>query len=476
MLELLRSIPYPWLSLALLAVAAVGVVAALGHVVLSKKEVRAAIGWAGLILIWPIAGALIYAIFGINRIQRRASHLRGNDPSTVPKANYELPGGEELAHLDHLVTTVVGSPLVTGNQIEVLVNGEGAYPAMLQAIEEARDTVAFSTYIFDNDPVGHLFRDALAAARERGVEVRVIIDGAGARYSLPSMVGSLRRRGLKVAVFMPTLFPWRLPFMNLRTHRKILVADGGVGFIGGINVRQGHLVKSGAKHPIQDLHFRVTGPVVQQVQQVFLDDWAFCGREELSPEVWCPRPKSTGEIEARVIPDGPDADLDKLRWTLLGALGVAQRTVRIVTPYFLPDLDLITALNLAALRGVEVDILLPADNNLTLVQWATWAHLPPILDHGCRVWLTPPPFDHSKLMVVDGDWALVGSANWDPRSLRLNFEIGLELYDEELGAQLEDLVATKKRGATRLTAEELAQRPLWQRLRDGLARLAQPYL
>jgi cardiolipin synthase len=227
---------------------------------------------------------------------------------------------------------------------------------------------------------------------------------------------------------------------------------------------------------VQDLHFRVRGPVVEQVQRLFAADWQFCTREELTGGAWFPELAHAGDVEARVIPDGPDGDLDKLRWTLLGALSVAQRSVTVITPYFLPDTDIVTALNVASMRGVAVEILVPEENNLTLVQWASTAHLPLVVEHGCRVWSTPPPFDHSKLMLVDGQWALVGSANWDPRSLRLNFEIGLELYDLAVAARLQEIVDAKKQGAREITLDELRTRPLWQRLRDGTARLAQPYL
>ncbi len=475
---MLDFLPYPadaWLALlgAVLTLAAAAV--AVGHVVLTKEDVRAAIGWTGLILVFPLIGAALYAVFGINRIRRRALAL-GRPRSAGRYEPVELPGGEELRHLDHLVSRVVGAPLSTGNTVEPLVDGEEAFPAMLEAIEGAESTLTFSTYIFDRDPVGERFRDALAAAVERGVEVRVIIDAAGARYSIPSMPAALERRGVPVAVFLKTRLPWRLPFMNLRTHRKILVADGRTAFVGGINVRHGHLVQSDTPHPVQDLHFRVRGPVVEQMQRVFAADWQFSTGEELAGEAWFPPLEHAGEVEARVIPDGPDADLDKLRWTLLGALATARRRVRVITPYFLPDTDLVTALDVTAMRGVDVQVLVPEVSNLPLVGWASTAHLHFVVRHGCRVWATPPPFDHSKLMVVDGQWALVGSANWDPRSLRLNFEIGLELYDFDVAARLEEIFEAKKEGAREITAEWLRGRPLWQRLRDGVARLAQPYL
>jgi cardiolipin synthase len=216
--------------------------------------------------------------------------------------------------------------------------------------------------------------------------------------------------------------------------------------------------------------------VVTQLQEVFADDWLFTTGESLRGEAWFPPSTRAGSVLARGVTDGPDEDFEKLRWTLLGALSIARYSVRIVTPYFLPDPALISALNLAALRGVAVDIVLPARNNLSFVHWASRAMWWQVLEHGCRIWLTPPPFDHSKLMLVDGCWVLLGSANWDPRSLRLNFEFNLECYDAELAQQLEALVASKLKAARPVTLAEVDGRPLPARLRDGLARLLTPYL
>ena len=227
---------------------------------------------------------------------------------------------------------------------------------------------------------------------------------------------------------------------------------------------------------MQDLHFRVQGPVVGQLQEAFADDWFFTTRETLRGEEWFGKAENAGPVLARGVTDGPDEDLDKLRWTLLGALSIARYSVRIMTPYFLPDPALVSALNLAAMRGVQVDILLPAKNNLPFVHWASRAMWWQVLEHGCRIWLTPPPFDHTKLMLVDGGWALVGSANWDARSLRLNFEYNLECYDVELAKNLEGLIEGKKIHSHLVTMAEVDGRPLPARLRDGLARLLMPYL
>ncbi len=201
---------------------------------------------------------------------------------------------------------------------------------------------------------------------------------------------------------------------------------------------------------------------------------AIFNREMLGGADWFSCAVPQGEVAARCVADGPDEDLDRVRKLLHGAISVARRSISVVTPYFLPDDTLITALNVAALRGVQVDIFLPQRGNLRFVQWASTAQLWQVLEHGARVWLTPPPFDHAKLMLVDGEWGLIGSSNWDPRSLRLNFEVNVELYSVELAARLQEQVELRKAHARQLTLEEVNSRPLWQRLRDGVVRCYRP--
>jgi cardiolipin synthase len=264
--------------------------------------------------------------------------------------------------------------------------------------------------------------------------------------------------------------------MNMRNHRKVLVADGRFGFTGGLNIRMGHCLEGKSRAPVRDIHFRVEGPVVTQIQEIFADDWLFTTGEFLRGPAWFPELDRTGQVLARAISDGPDEDLDKLRWTLLGGLAVARSSVVIQTPYFLPDAAIISALNVAALRGVRVEIILPAQSNLPFVDWASRAHWWQVLEHGCQIWLTPRPFDHSKLMIVDEAWTLLGSANWDPRSLRLNFELNVECYDPALAERLAAVLKQRLAQARQVTLEDVDSRSLPMRLRDGVARLLTPYL
>ena len=460
---------------------------ATGHAVLSKRDTRAAIGWVGVIWLAPILGVLLYVWLGINRIERRARSLREGRPRlgwTVGPAEYraEVPdqadslSGTPLEPLVKLVRDVTRQPLLAGNQVTPLLNGDQTYPAMLEAIDAATKSVALSTYIFAHDGAGQRFLDALRRAVDRQVEVRVLIDDVGARYSLRPMPRVLRKAGIPCAQFLPTLIPWRVQYSNLRNHRKILVVDGRIGFTGGINIHEQNCLEQHPRHPVQDLHFRVTGPVVAQFQEAFADDWAFCTGELLQGELWFSAVEPDGPALARGIPDGPDDDFETLRLTLLGAIACARSSILVVTPFFLPDASLIAALNVAALRGVQVDLVLPAENDLKLVQWASTALLWQVLERGCRVWLSPPPFDHTKLLLVDGLWTLLGSANWDPRSLRLNFEFNVECYDRELATLLTDLARSKIEQSRPLSTTEMDGRSLPVRLRNGVARLFSPYL
>ena len=435
----------------------------------------------------PLGGPVLYFMFAVNRVRRRASVLRANlaryrvNPSKAecsPEDLHEhLPRHTgHLQMLARVVDKVVERPLVPGNRIEPLINGDEAYPAMLEAIRKARRSIALQTYIFDRDEIGLAFSQALGEAVRRGVEVRVLIDAAGTRYSWPTILHALRDEGVRYARFLPLLSLGRLLAMNLRTHRKILVVDGVDGFTGGLNIRIGHCVQKNPPHPVQDLHFRVNGPIVTQMQEAFADDWLFTTRESLRGDLWFPIPAQAGEVFARGVIDGPDEDFEKLRWTLLGALSIARYSVRIMTPYFLPDRAIIAALNVAAMRGVRVEIILPSLSNLPFVHWASEAMWWQVLEHNCQIWLTPPPFDHSKLMVVDGCWVLLGSANWDSRSLRLNFEFNLECYDLALAERLEKFIEAKRTQARQVTLQDVDERSLAVRFRDGIARLATPYL
>ncbi|MBL8852629.1 MAG: cardiolipin synthase [Planctomycetaceae bacterium] len=458
------------------------------HAVLHRREVKATLGWVGLIWFTPLFGTLVYYAFGINRLERRGCRWQRKLEQMLVEVRRRIPAGRremlqsiqkqhfKFRQMDDLVTRLTSAPLLEGNEVTPLLTGEEAFASMLASIAQAQQTVALQSYIFDHDRAGEMFVEALHQAHKRGVQVRVLIDDVGSRYSRPTSVSQLQRLGIPCVTFLPTYNPASTLYSNLRNHRKLLLVDGRVAYTGGMNIREGLCLDWKPKHPLQDLHFKFTGPIVLQLQEVFSVDWCFVTNEILAGEDWFPTPETTGRILCRGIPDGPDEDFEKLKLTILGALQLAERQVYIITPYFLPDEAIIGALNVAALRGVRVCIMIPAENNILPVQWACQALLPELIERGCEVFLTPGPFDHTKLFLVDGDWSLIGSTNWDPRSLRLNFELNVECYGSDLNAELSAFAQAKLVTATRLTLQDLQSRSFLTRLRDGVARLGSPYL
>ena len=266
--------------------AAIGLVLAIGatvHILLRKREVASAVGWIGLVWFAPILGAISYALFGVNRVRSRARQLRltDDDPDGAAAVPYSRGEAEGMDPLGRGIGHITGRPLLTGTQVTIYQNGDAAYPPMLAAIEAAKSSVGLSSYIFRNDVWGGRFIAALIDAKRRGVEVRVLIDGIGGGWLLSPTYRRLRAAGVQAARFMHSLLPWRMPFINLRNHKKVLVLDGMVGFTGGMNIADENVMATRPKMPVQDLHFRIDGPVVSQLAEAFADDWAFVTGEDL---------------------------------------------------------------------------------------------------------------------------------------------------------------------------------------------------
>ena len=468
-------------------------IATSAHVLLNKRDPRAAFGWIAVCLLFPFAGPILYLLFGVNRISTRARKLesgrisgldadaardRMESAAQVPLSDLE-DGFRDIARVSGAVTR---RPLLEGNRIEPLFNGEQAYPAMLAAIDEARECVLLQSYIFQTDATGRAFVDALGRARRRSVDVRVIVDGIGEHYAWPHVSALLKAQDLRHARFLP---PRLLPpaiYVNLRNHRKVLIVDHRAGFTGGMNLGDRYLADRPRGYRVSDLHFRLEGPVVAQLEHVFLEDWAFCTGDASLPgtggtgtgtEIHSRKP---GDGICRSIVDGPNEPLDRLATTILGAIDAARARILVVTPYFLPPENMQSALCTAALRGVRVDVLLPSRTYPPVIAWAARHGMDTLLAHGVRVHEQPPPFDHTKLLLVDDYYVLMGSTNLDPRSLKLNFELCVEVYDRRLNERLQQAMDRRVARACPVAPDTLRNRPLPVRLRDAACWLFSPYL
>jgi cardiolipin synthase A/B len=448
-----------------------GAAAAALHALLTKPDPRSAVSWIAVCWLFPLGGPILYWLFGINRV---ATHSRQQIPAAAAEvaAPSATADTSALAALCRVGTALSGLPLLEGNALEPLHNGEAAFPKMLRAIAEARHTVWLATYIFQTDKVGRKFVDALAAAVARGVAVRVLVDGIGEWYDWPHVVPLLRRAGVESARFLPPrLFPPNLS-LNCRNHRKLLVVDGSVAFMGGMNIG-GREARGLTGRRMTDMHFCIHGPVIAQLADTFAADWAFASGEQLAPTA---APAPAGDSSCRVLTGGPDEDVDKLLLILLSAIAVAQRQILVMTPYFIPPPELVAALQSAALRGVEVVLVIPQHSNLRYIDWATLHWLPALVSRGVRVHLAKPPFSHAKLLIIDGEYAHIGSVNLDTRSLRLNLEIAVEVFDAAICAQLADFVCRARDRGPLMTPADFSHVHLLARIRNSLCWLISPYL
>ncbi|HEY5674715.1 MAG TPA: cardiolipin synthase [Malonomonas sp.] len=455
-----------------------------GHALLTKRDPRAGLGWIVTCLALPGVGALLYWLLGVNRIRNRARELQeqgqgmhwlnvGQPPS--PQDLEHFPTSTTSRSLINLSDAVTRRPLVCGNAVKVLYNGEQAYPAMLEAIRSAEESIFLSSYIFKADRTGKLFVRELTAAVTRGVDVRVLIDAFGEHYAFAKVRNLLLNTGVKVAIFLPTTL-MRSFYLNMRNHRKLLLVDSKIGFTGGMNICDRHLamIKNNPRRVV-DIHFSLQGPICSQLRDAFMEDWHFATSEKRKDRCWPDQPVA-GNACCRSISAGPNEPHDKLDWILIGALSCAKSRIRIMTPYFIPTRAQLAAINTASLRGVRVEILLPEKNNLPYVAWATNAYLFELLEHRVQIYFQPPPFVHSKLLLIDDEYALIGSANLDPRSLRLNFELNIEIFDTETQAELVGHFDLCRENSRSVSLKEMDQRSLPLRLRDSFCKLLSPYL
>jgi cardiolipin synthase len=446
------------------------------HVLLRKDDERSAIGWISLVFLSPFLGSALYWMFGFNRIKARAklSKIKQKKtelfPSKISDPDLETELADKWLSLMRAGYAIHDSPYLRHNHINPLINGDVAYPQMLSAIASAKRDIVLSSYIFDYDKTGQKFVAALGAARKRHVAVHVLIDGDLLDYRWRITERELHKQDVRTARFLP--FSPR--FINLRNHRKILCVDGQLAYMGGLNIRQANRVMENPSNPVQDIHFEIKGPVIDQIGRAFTDDWEFATGKSLKLSQWAG--SCDGSVTCRVLPDGPDQNYQKLVWTLLAAINAAQHNIRIMTPYFIPDHTVICALQAASLRGVEVEIMVPEKNNIPFFNWAMQANFNDLLKFGLKIYLSAAPFEHSKCFLVDDGWSFIGSANWDTRSLALNFEVNLECFDTDLNASLVAIFIEKKKLAKAVTKFPSGHYSLFIQARNNFFRLFSPYL
>jgi cardiolipin synthase len=448
---------------------------ALVHILFNKRQPLSALVWIIIVSAFPFAGFLLYWFFGFNRIvERPTKATAGASPSRV---RLDSP-------LDQLGFKLTGLTIHPSCSVELLEDGAKAYPAMLTAIAEAKQSIDLLTYIFDMDRVGSRFVQALGKAAKRGVKVRVLVDGIGAWFPGNALRKELSFHGVEFMSFWRTDRIFHQPLLNLRNHRKLMVVDAEEAYTGSLNISERHYKGPLALHPLRalrprkgserDIHFRVRGPILNDLCAAFEDDWHAAGGESRSSH---PRfQKRRGKDSVRLIRSGPDRSFERIYEMLLGALRLSKKTVDLCTPYFIPDGPLMASLRSLALSGVRVRLFLPREGDQAIVTWASRSYFRELMAAGVEIWQIEGDFVHSKACIIDQKWCLIGSCNLDPRSFRLNFELNLEVRSVDLARQIGHVLERYRKKSRRLDFATIKNHGFLRRLRNNLAKLFSPYL
>jgi cardiolipin synthase len=450
-----------------------------GWIILQKREPVATVSWVLSLAALPYLGFLIYFAFGPQKIKRqRLRRHRSRDGMQAHDA--VCAPSEECTELALLGQAVTGLPPSSATRVDLLVDGAATYDALIEAIGRARNHVHLEYYIFEGDRTGTRVRDALVERARAGVRVRLLLDAVGASKVSKRFLKPLLAAGCEHCWFHPTQFkPFSRPWVNLRTHRKIAVIDGTVAFAGGINITD---EENDALRPdaYRDLHLRLEGDIVRGLQQVFVEDWIYASehnRENFEGTVlWPARADAPpGDVAVQVLTSGPDSDWEGIHRLQVGAIHEARQRVWLVTPYFVPGEAAMMALTSAALAGLDVRLLVPKQSDSRLVTYAARSYFDELLAAGVKVFEYGPRMLHTKALLCDDNLAVLGSANFDRRSFRLNFEVALLFRDPAFNARLSQLLEGEFAGAARVQNER--NRSLWRnRLPEALARLGSPFL
>lgn len=457
-------------------------------ILMERRSPQATLAWIFALAWMPYIGVAIYLLIGPRRLSRkRRRHAKArNQVKETSQPVHESEGMPSLlSSLDpglRQVMTMVqradeGPPL-RADRLDLLPSGDCCYDAMAEAIAGARHHVHLEYYIWSDDQVGTRFRDLLCEKARQGVHVRLLLDAIGCASLGRRFVAPLRDAGAQVAWFSPISLPkFRFGLLNFRTHRKIVVCDGRVGFTGGINVCDDHSAQVCGRRAWRDTHLRIEGPPVGWLQRLFLEDWAFATGTAPGQAAYFPRESGREDGPwVQIVGSGPDGDLCAIHKFYFAAIAGARRRVWLSTAYFVPDEPIVAALVTAAMRGVDVRILLPRRSDHWLVDAAARSYFEDLIRAGVKVFLYGPAMLHTKTLVVDDDVAVVGTANMDNRSFRLNFEVMAAIYDQATASELAGQFEADQLRAKSCHSRQGRRRPFPQALKESTARLFTPLL
>lgn len=463
------------------------------RIIWDTRSVSKTLAYLLLVIFLPIVGVIVYFSFGINYRKRKIYNKKlvkdellqaeledrlNKQTSSLLQSNiHEINRHTRLIKMLANPKSGHYSPLSIGNNIDVLLNGEALFPKVIEAIKQARQYIHIEFYIYEDDKIGNELKHVLIEKAKQGVEVRFIYDDFGSKGIRGRWVKDLRKWGVEAYPFNKIYWIALANRLNYRNHRKIIIIDGTIGFVGGINVSDKYINNGKNKTYWRDTHIKLEGPAVYGLQHIFLSDWNFCSKQELGFEhKFFPKLNDTTGKAVQVVSSGPDSDVPSILNGLLFALGQAQHEVLITTPYYIPDEQLQQNLILASLSGVEVKLLVPKFSDSWLINKVSQAYFEELLKAGVKIYQYHKGFIHAKTFVIDGSLSSVGTANMDLRSFDLNFEVNAFIYDEAISSSLRNTFYDDLVFAEQINLTKWLNRSKMQLVLERLLRLFAPLM
>lgn len=477
-----------WIWLTISIMYSLIVAATVVAVILRRKEPSSLAAWVLAIIFVPVLGLTLFAFFGSERITRRARHIERRKSAREGYAEFpeDFPGlavadrphisVTRFADVERLGQRLAHMPATSGNNVVLFNTNTEFYKCLLAALHAAKAHIHMEYYIWEADETGAEFRDAILNACQRGVECRLLMDSAGCWRFPNAWLRDLRAAGAKIDFFLKPDYTIRWPHINFRNHRKLTVVDGRVGFLGSANIGDEYLGRSKAFPVWIDSNLEMKGPTVRFLQEVFAEDWYFATEEDLRGDKYFPEVECAGNVDMQLLPSGPDQQFSPLEQVLFAIVPRARSSIQIVSPYFVPNKVMRMALEHAALRGVKVELLLSEKTDVGPIIWASRSYYPELLVAGVEIYEFELGMLHSKIVIVDGHSCLIGSANMDVRSFRLNFELGALLFEDEIAQRLSMWFEQRKNESNQVTLEIIKARSFKDRFFEGLARVLSPLL
>jgi len=458
-------------------------------IILENRNPVKTISWILVLVLLPFIGIVIYLFFGQEYRKTKMYSRKGlkdleklrnltlEQLDNLPENHFQI--SERLYSKKRLINLLLSNSnaiLTNNNEVTVLHNGKETFPEIFRAIEQAKHHIHLEYYIVENDKIGNYLRELLIQKAREGVEVRFIYDDVGSWELKRKFLRSMSDAGVKVDCFMRVRFPNLTSRVNYRNHRKILVVDGETAFLGGLNFADRYQDGVPGIGPWRDTHLKVTGGAATALQIIFMADWYFVSKEIFKgDQFFKPFESGNGKL-VQISASGPDSDWESIGQAYFSAIASATDHVFISTPYLMPTADIMTALKTSALGGIDVRIIVPGLSDAIFPKWGTNSYIEELLEAGVKIYFYKAGFTHSKVIVVDGIFSSVGTANLDFRSLETNFEVNAMIYDEEIAGILTKQFLDDQDKSEMVVLEEWIKRPRINKIKESFARILSPML